>query len=112
MKNEHAKFTEEILGFEDDLIVFRDFKVYPEDITHLYVDAKTRIWYILRYKYEKIFIIAGIGYLLIDLTNTGKVKEETLIVSGSLVAAGLLAKLLISKKIRIKGRRKLVIIHG
>jgi hypothetical protein len=51
-----------------------------------------------------------VGYFLIDVINTGYVKKETLVVSGSLIAAGLLAKVLISDKIKIKGKRRLWIL--
>jgi hypothetical protein len=111
VKNSDSKISGQIRSFEDSLIVFQNFKVNPNKITHLYVDSKTKNWYILRYKYEKIFLISGIGYLLLDVLNTGELSKETLVISGSLVAAGLLAKWLISDRIRIKGRRKLVIIH-
>jgi hypothetical protein len=70
MNNDRTKVTERIIGFEDSLIVFQSFKVNPSKITHLYVDSKTKGWYILRYKYKRIFIIAGFGYLLLDAANT------------------------------------------
>ena len=110
LKNNKSKITGQIRGFEDSLVVFRNYKVNPNEITHLYVDSKTKSWYILRYKYEKIFLIAGVGYLLLDVLNTGELSEKTLIISGSLVSAGLLAKWLINDRIKIKGRRKLLII--
>lgn len=108
--NDKSKFTEQIEGFEDSLIVFQSFKVNPTQITHLYVDSKTKVWYILRYKYEKIFFIVGFGYPLLEIINQGKIDKETLIVSGSLITAGLLARWLIDDKIRIKGRRRLLIL--
>jgi hypothetical protein len=110
LKNHDSKISGQIKSFEDSLIVFQNFKVNPNKITHLYVDTKTRIWYVLRYKYEKLFLISGIGYLLLDVLNTGELSKETLVISSSLVTAGLLAKWLISDRIKIKGRRKLVII--
>ncbi len=63
----------------------------------------------MRYKYEKIFLIAGIGYSLLELVNEGEVDKETLIISGSLITMGLLARWLISDKIKIKGRRRILI---
>lgn len=110
LKNNKSKISEQIIGFEDSLIVFQDFKINPRDVSHLYVDDKTKIWYVMRYKYEKIFLIAGIVYPLLELSNEGEVKNETLIVSGSLITAGLLAKWLISDTIKIKQQRKLLII--
>lgn len=105
------KITDQIMGFEDSLIVFRNYKVNPIEITHMYVDKKTRTWYFLKYKYEKLFLFVGIGYLLIDGINNQELSKETLVFSGSLIGAGLLARWLISKKIKIKGRRKLVIMR-
>jgi hypothetical protein len=111
LKNDKSKITGQIIGFEDSVIVFPGFKINPRRISHLYVDSKTKIWYILRYKYERIFLIAGTGYPLLELVNHGEIEKETLIISGSLITAGLLARWLISDKIKIKGRRRLVIIH-
>jgi hypothetical protein len=110
VRGDKSKITDQIRGFEDSVIVFSNYKVSPQEISDVYVDDKTRLWYILRYKYERIFLIGGIGYLLIDVVNTGELNKETVIVSGSLIVAGLLAKLLISKRIKIKGRRRLWII--
>lgn len=109
LKKDKSKITRQIRGFEDSLIVFEDLKVNPNQITHLYVDAKTKIWYFLKYKYEKIFLIAGVGYPLLELINQGEVSKETLMIGGPLIAAGLLARWLISDKIKIRGRRKLLI---
>jgi len=110
LKGSRTKIFGQILGFEDSLIVFRDFKINPAKISHLYVDAKTRIWFILRYKYSKLLLIAGTGYLFLDAVNSGEFREKTLIISGTLIGAGLLAKIFISERMKIKGRRKLVII--
>lgn len=108
---ESRKITDQIMGFEDSLIVFRNYKINPKEITHMYVDKKTRTWYFLKYKYEKLLLFTGIGYLLVDGFNSHEFSKETLLVSGSLIGAGLLARWLISKKIKIKGRRKLVIMR-
>ncbi len=104
------KISGEIIGFEDSLIVFKEFKVNPKVISHMYVDDKTKQWFILRYKYRGLVFI-GIGYLAIDVINTGELSKSTAIVSASLVGAGLLAKWIIADRIKIKGRRKLVIFH-
>ena len=110
LKGDKTKFSGKILGFEDSVIVFQGFKINPKNISSIYVDEKTRIWFVLRYKYARLFLFVGAGYILLDAVNTGEFKRETLIVGGSFIAAGLLAKLLISDRIKIKGRRKLVII--
>ena len=82
----------------------------PNEIAALYVDEKTKIWFIFRYKYEKVFFLAGGLFLPIDIINTGKVEPKALAVSGALLGAGLLARWLISKKLRITGKRKLLVI--
>jgi hypothetical protein len=53
--------------------------------------------------------IAGAGYCLLELVNTGELTRETLIIGGSLIGAGFLLKTIIGERIRIKGKRKLVI---
>lgn len=110
LNNDKSKISGPIKDFEDSLIVFQNFKVSLNEITHLYVDNKIKTWYILRYKYKKLFIISGVGYLLLDVLNNEELNKNTLIISGSLIAAGLLAKWLISDTIEIKGRRRLLIL--
>jgi hypothetical protein len=90
--------------------VFHGFEVNPKDISHLYMDGKTKIWYIIRYKYQKIFLVGGFGYLLLDVLNSGEANKETLLISATLVASGLLAKWLTGDTIKIKGRRRLLIL--
>jgi hypothetical protein len=109
IKGNTTKFTGEIRGFEDSVIVFRFYRINPKEISHLYVDDKTRIWYIFRYKYGKVLPIAGAGYCMLELVNTGELTRETLIIGGSLIGAGFLLKTIIGERIRIKGKRKLVI---
>ncbi len=111
LEGNENRITDQIRGFEDSLIVFQYFEINPDKITHLYIDDKTRTWYVLRYKYEKILPIAGAGYLFLDLLNTGKLEKNTLVISGSLMAAGLLSRWLISRRIKFKGSRKLMIIE-
>jgi hypothetical protein len=110
LKGDKEKITRQIIGFNDSLIFFQNLMVNPRAISHMYVDRKTRNWYPLRYKYKKIFPVLGIGYLLLDVLNTQQLNKTTLIISGSLVAAGILSKFLISEKIKIKKRRKLLIV--
>ena len=112
LKGDDMKITERILGFEgDSLLVFDGlFKVNPKEISDMYVDEKTSTWFIFRYKYSKVLPMAGVGYLLLDVVNTEKFNKSTLITSGSLISAGLLAKWLIKDRIKIKGQRKLGII--
>ncbi|MGI4883615.1 MAG: hypothetical protein ACRYFR_01490 [Janthinobacterium lividum] len=110
LKGAKTKVSERIVGFEDSLLVFASYKLNPNKINALYVDDKTKIWFILRYKYEKVFFLAGGIFLPIDIINTRKIEPQALAVSGALLSAGLLAKWLISKKLKIKGRRKLLVI--
>jgi hypothetical protein len=112
MKNDRSKFTGQIYGFEDSVMIFHYYRINPKEISHLYVDNKTRIWFILRYKYGKVLPIAGAGYVLLDAINTGQVRGESLAIGGTLVATGLLLKAIIGDKIRIRGKRKLVILGG
>jgi hypothetical protein len=105
-----ARITQEIKAFEDDQIVFRDFKISPKEISHLYVDKKTRTWFAVRYKYKYLLPIMGAGYIALDAANSGELNRETLIIGGSFIVAGLLAKLLISDAMKIKGQRRLVIL--
>lgn len=111
LKGNHAKITSQITGFENDYIVFKDYKISPSEISSLYVDNKTKTWFILRYKYKKILLFLGIGYTLLDVLNTGELNHETLVVGVSFTAAGVLAGLLIKDSIKIKGKRKLVILR-
>ena len=109
IKDNNQKVTQEIRGFTDSLIIFPTWHLAVQDISALYVDEKTKRWYPLRYKYDKIFTIAGAGYLLADLVSTGKFRGNTLLVSGLLLGAGAAARVLIGQKIKIKGKRKLMI---
>jgi hypothetical protein len=109
LKNDKTKITEKILGFEDSLIVFQGYKINPQDISAIYIDKKTRTWFILRYKYKYILTEIGAGYALLELVNTGTIDNNALKFSGSFIAAGVLT-MFIPDRIKIKGRRKLVII--
>lgn len=112
VKGEKKKVTAEIIGFEDSLIVFQQFKVNPKNITDLYVDAKTQIWYAFRFKYARLLLIAGAGYMLIDLANHGELEKSTVVFGTTLITAGVIAQLLVSRRIKIKGRRRLEIIRA
>lgn len=65
----------------------------------------------MKYKYDKLLLIAGIGYPLIDLVNSGELDPTTLIIGGSLISAGLLARWFIKKTIKIRGNRQLIIVQ-
>jgi hypothetical protein len=113
VKGDKRKIHDRIIGFMDDsLIMFRNYMVNPKEITHLYVDEKTVVWYVLRYKYARILLFAGAGYLLLDTINQGETSKETLAISAPLIGAGLLAQFLISKKMRIRGKRRFYIVSS
>ncbi len=111
IKGDDKKYTDLIRGFEDSLIVFHYHKVAVQDITHLYVDYKTVVWFPLKYKYERLFLIGGVGYLGLDLLNTGRFDRNTVAISGSLVGAGLLARWLIRDYFVINHRNRLKIVN-
>ena len=104
-----TKIKDKILGFEDSIIVFRRYSVPISEITALHIDDKTRWW--LRFKPAQLLLIGGTGYLLIDTFNSGEFSEDTLIVSGSLIGLGLVFRLLIPNKIKIRGKTKLMILN-
>lgn len=103
-----SKMTGEIVELKDSVVVFKGYEIPVSQITCLYIDEKTKWW--LRYKLAQLSLIAGSGYLVLDAINTGELKKETLIVSGTVIGIGLLAKLLISNKIKIRGKTKLRIL--
>src|SRR5882672_6208124 len=70
LKGDKSKISDQITGFEDSLIIFKNYKVKVNEISALYLDKKTRMWYFLKYKYEKILPMAGGVYLLADVINT------------------------------------------
>lgn len=105
MNDTKAKVTGEIVAIQDSVIVFKGFEVRVSEISSLYIDEKTRWW--LRYKIEQLSLITGGGYLLLDIINTGELNNKTLIVSGTLIGAGLIARVLIGNRIKIRGRTRL-----
>lgn len=108
VKGRKSKITGEIVDFKDSVIVFRGYEVNVTEIKCLYIDEKTKWW--LRYKIAQLSLITGTGYLLLDVINTGQLNKNTLTVGGTIIGVGLLAKLLIRNKIKIRGRTKLRIL--
>jgi hypothetical protein len=111
LKGHREKFSAMIREIEDTVLVFKDYRVRPENISDIYVDDKTRRWFILRYKYARIFMIGGSGYILLNAVNDQEIKEETWILGGSLIGAGLIAQAVIGKRMKVKARRKLMILR-
>ncbi len=103
------RITQKIVGFKDSLIVFHSFKLPVQAISALFVDEKTKRWYPLRYKYDKILPIAGAEYLVADAVVSRQLRPNTVLISGLLVGGGLLARKLIGDRITVKGKRRLVI---
>lgn len=112
LHNDKTKYTFQILGFEDSVMVLGNYRINPKEVSHLYVDNKTKIWYVFKYKYEKIFFLAGVGYFVASVINEQTVTKETATISGSLGVAAIFARLLVNDKIRIKGKRRLMILDN
>ena len=74
-------------------------------------DDKTRVWFAFRYKFSRLALIAGAGDLALDVLNTGEFDRNTMIISGSLIGAGLLGRLFIRERFKIKGGKRMVVIN-
>jgi hypothetical protein len=111
IKGQKEKISGTITAIDDTVFTVNGERYNPSRIDRLYIDPETRMWFAFRYKWERLFLIGGIGYLVIDWINAGNVSEETLIISGSLVAAGLLARWLIPWHINVKKHRRMVILR-
>lgn len=109
IKDDRFKITDQIKKLEDNQIVFDFYKVHLDEITHFYIDDDTQNW--SSGALSNLLPIAGTGYLLLDVINTGDFYPNTMIISGSMVGTGLLVKWLTKKKTRLKGSRKLMIIN-
>lgn len=116
-REDDSKMRSRILGFEgDSLIVFQNYTINPASITTIYIDEKIKGLFALRFNIDKLLIRAGFGYTLLELINQGLINRtgistDAVITGVSLVAAGLIVKAVIGKKIKIKGRTKLLIIN-
>ena len=109
INGDKGKISGEILDFKDEAIIFKGFEIQVQEISSLYIDEKTRWW--LRYKIEQLSLIIGGGYLLLEIVNTGELNKDTLIISGTLIGIGLIARLFIGNRIKIKGRTMLRILE-
>lgn len=105
---ESSRIKGNILAIDDSILVFRGYKVHIKEITALHIDEKTRWW--LRFKAAQLPLICGSGYLVLDVANSGEVSEKTLVISGTMIGLGIVFKLLIPNKIKIKGMTKLKIL--
>jgi hypothetical protein len=109
LNESRRKISGKILEFKDSIIVLEGFEVRIVEISSIYIDEHTRWW--SRYKIEQLCLIAGGGYLLLNIINKEELTEEALIISGVLISAGLFAKMLIGNRIKMKGRTKLRIVR-
>ena len=107
-QGKRARIQDQILAFEDSTIVFRGYQVHVNEITALHIDDKTRWW--LRFKAAQLLLIGGTGYLLIDTINNREFSKGTLVTGGAMIGLGLVFRLLIPNKIKIKGRTNLRIL--
>jgi hypothetical protein len=108
LEGSKEKVSGQITEIKDDFIVLSGAEFPVRDITSLYVDGKTKWW--LRFKVEQIALVAGIGYMTLELINTGGVSRDVLITSGIFIGVGVLAHVLIGNRIKIKGRTRLRIV--
>jgi len=111
LKGSTEKKSWQITEITDSTIVFASESIAPHKIGYVYVDKKSKIWFPFRFKYANIFLAAGAGYFLIDWANSGEIDSSTVIISGSLVAAGVISKIFIKDYLKLKGSRKLVILR-
>ena len=103
-----SKITGVIMALEDSVIVFHGFEVHVSEIRSIYIDDKTKWW--LRYKIEQLLLLGGTAYLFVDVINNQKLSKETAIIAGTAIGGGLLAKLIIGNRIKMRGRTKLRIL--
>lgn len=68
----------------DSIIVFNQHTIDVRTIDGVYLYKKNKVWYFMKYKWSKLFLFAGTGYLLLDVINTGEFDEKTLLISGDL----------------------------
>ncbi len=110
LRGDRSKFTGRIQELQDSVILFEHYRVRVSDVTHIYQDDKQN-WYTLRHKLSPLLLIGGTGYLVLDVVNSRELDRGTLVLSGSLIGVGLLAKWLIPTKTRIRGKRRLKIVR-
>jgi hypothetical protein len=106
---EKLKRIGEIIDFSDSTIFFRGYEINLSEIKCLYIDDKTKWW--LRFKIAQLSLLSGSTYFLVDLLNSGQINQATVMVSATLISVGLVSRLIIGNKIRIRGKTKLRIIR-
>lgn len=111
IKGSDDKVTWQLADITDSMIASVYDTISPSAISHIYIDEKTKIFFPFRYKMAGTLVAAGVGYFLIDWVNSREIDKSTVLVSSSLVAAGVAYHFLVKKYIRLTHRRKLVILR-
>ena len=110
-KGSKQKITWQISNITDSTIVSGDRSIAPHKIGALYLDAKTKMLRPLRNQYKYYLTAAGIGYFFIDWANSKEIDSSTIIVSGTLIGAGILSAILVKDYIKLKPGRRMVILR-
>lgn len=88
IKSSNEKISGVINAISDTAFVIDQVSHKPSDIDRIYIDKKTRVWFFLKYKWKTLFLLGGVGFILIDAVNYGEIAQESLIIGGTLIAAG------------------------
>ena len=99
------KITSRIIDLKDSTITFQELEVPIKEVTGLYIDEKTKWW--LRFKIAQLSFLCGGMYMFADAVNSGKFKEETMIVGVTFVGIGFLAKAIFPHRIKMTRKTKL-----
>jgi hypothetical protein len=110
-KGSTEKTTWPITDITDSTIVSGDRFIEPYKVGAIYVDQKSKIFFPFRYKYRFVLIGGGAGYFILDTINSREIDRSAVIISTSMIAAGVIAGFLIKDYIKLKRGRKLVILR-
>ena len=99
-----------ILRFEDDYVVFPDYRIGVDGITVIDIRKKPTSRFNLK-SYANKLPVAGGAYFLVDYLRNDGVGRSTVIVSSALVGTGLLAGILKKKVFKPDSKRTLAIIR-
>ncbi len=111
IKGSKEKHTWQITDLTDSTIVSGEKLTEPHKISHIYIDKHTKQFFAFRYKWSRLFLFAGVGYVALDAVNRRQLDKNTAIISGSLLAAALITRIVIKDYIKLKRPRKLVILR-
>ena len=111
--NDKDRVWGKIESFEgDSVIVIRKGRFNVNEIAKIKVDNRIGSHFMFKYKFQRTFTIAALGYLGIDWINNGDLSRETLATSLILLSTGNLIGVIVGNKIKIKGRYRLRIIDS